>query len=122
VIAKQFHLPVWEMPLYNRASGEMVRQQFLLRDDSPGRAVLTAQVDEAQRKRRMIAAYASQAYFIKDFDKDVEQFRPQPAYEFRNPPHAGVLNYEAWGWPMSGNDLCEAFKRALGQRESERAA
>jgi LmbE family N-acetylglucosaminyl deacetylase len=122
LIAKQFQLPVWEMPLYNRASGELVRQQFLLRDDSPRRAVLTAQVDEAQRKRKMIAAYASQAYFIKDFDMDVEQFRPQPEYNFTNPPHAGVLNYEAWGWPMSGDDLCAAFKRVLGHRESERAA
>ena len=125
VIGKQFGVPVWEMPLYNRAAGEMVRQQFLTRDDSPGRAVLTATVDEIQHKKKMISAYQSQADFIKDFEPEVEQFRPQPQYDFAEPPHKGVLNYEAWNWPMSGSDLCEAFKKIRDegpQRKREEAA
>jgi LmbE family N-acetylglucosaminyl deacetylase len=123
-VVEQFHLPIWEMPLYQRASGEVVRQQFLQREDSPARAVVTAEPDEVQRKKKMIAVYESQADFIKDFDTDVEQFRPQPVYDFTNAPHSGLLNYEAWGWAMSGNDLCSAFRSVLDQmpRQGKRAA
>jgi hypothetical protein len=71
----------------------------------------------------MISAYQSQIDFIKDFEPEVEQFRPQPPYDFTQPPHKGVLNYEAWNWPMSGTEVCEAFKKVVGERRpGEKAA
>ena len=29
------------------------------------------------------------------------------------PPHEGVLNYEAWQWPVTGRELCAEFDRFL---------
>jgi hypothetical protein len=34
-------------------------------------------------------------------------------YDFARAPHAGVLNYEAWQWPIKGADLCRAFSGFL---------
>jgi hypothetical protein len=61
----------------------------------------------------MVAAYASQALVLGGFANPAERFRPIADYDFPRVPHAGVLNYEAWGWPMAGSDLCRAFTEFL---------
>ena len=57
----------------------------------------------------MFAAYDSQAEGLREFLPYGERFRPMKSYDFSQPPHAGVLNYEAWQWPMKGKDLCRSF-------------
>ena len=108
VAAEQFDLPLWEMPLYQRANGSIEHQRFL--DDVGGTEIDIAR-EELVAKMNMFAAYDSQAEVLREFLPYVERFRPMKSYDFSQPPHAGVLNYEAWQWPMKGKDLCQAFAR-----------
>lgn len=103
--AKQFGLPCWEMPLYHRRDNVLQRQRFLA-----GAGIeIDITREELVRKMNMFAAYDSQAEVLREFLPYLESFRPLPAYDFAHPPHEGTLNYEAWGWPMKGWDLCRAF-------------
>ncbi|MFB3812615.1 MAG: hypothetical protein ACE14L_00775 [Terriglobales bacterium] len=43
----------------------------------------------------------------------VEYFRPQPDYDYSRPPHTGILNYEAWKWPISPESVCRCFREYL---------
>lgn len=105
-------LPAWEFPLYYRCpDGTMARQCFMKREG--GEVLFDATPDEVERKRRMLEAYASQQETIAQFNPAIERFRPQPAYDFAKPPHAGKLNYEAWGWPVTGSQLLQAFDASL---------
>jgi LmbE family N-acetylglucosaminyl deacetylase len=110
--ARQFGLPVWEMPLYHRVGAQIERQEFLF----PAHEYeIEISAQELEHKRRMISAYASQAETLREFSPQVERFRPMRAYDFSRPPVAAELNYEAWQWPMSGYDLCGAFARLKPQ-------
>ena len=40
-------------------------------------------------------------------------FRPLAAYDYTRPPHEGLLNYEAWEWPMTGAQVSAAFSDYL---------
>jgi len=100
------HIPVWEMPLYHRARGAPEMQHFISGDAD---VVLTPTDAEYARKRRMASAYASQGQVIRAFPERNEIFRRQPRYEYSQPPHAGTLNYEAWQWPITGDDVSRAF-------------
>ncbi len=112
---KHYGLPVWEMPLYHRASGEVRRQSFISAD---GQQVMELSREELARKRDMYATYSSQASVLADFNAALERFRPMWNYDFSCAPHPGVLNYEAWQWPITGSDLCRAFT-AFQQRSSQ---
>ena len=105
-------LPAWEFPLYYRKpEGEVVRQCFIKAEG--GESLFDATPEEVERKRRMLEEYASQQETIAMFNPAIERFRPQAAYDFTRPPHAGTLNYEAWGWPISGAQLLQAFHASL---------
>jgi len=105
---KELGISVWEFPLYHRKpQGEFCVQQFLISDGSETRLSPTQQ--ELERKQRMISQYNSQKNVLAQFDPAVECFRPMPAYDFSNAPHPGTLNYESWGWSMTGKQLCAAF-------------
>jgi N-acetylglucosamine malate deacetylase 2 len=109
-LAKQIgharQLPVWEMPVYQRSSGEIRYQCFL--DDTEG-VSLEISREELVRKMNMFGAYASQSEVLQEFLPYKESFRPMRPYDFSKPPHVGELNYESWQWPMKGSDLCQAF-------------
>jgi len=105
--AQQFGMPAWEMPLYHRYEGHLMRQTFLEGDSIE----LDVTREELLLKQNMFAAYESQAEVLRDFLPYLERFRPTRAYDFNRPPHSGILNYEAWGWPMTGSELCSAFGR-----------
>lgn len=108
-LAAQHGLPAWEFPLYHRsASGEIQYQRFLAADPNE-EVVLEITSDELANKQTMLQAYASQHPFTFEFDPKVERFRPQHVYDYTRPPHAGTLNYEAWGWPISSADVCAAY-------------
>ena len=111
IVGIRYELPVWEVPLYHRAGSDVVRQKFLTAGGLP----VFASTEELARKRRMLAEYSSQAHVIAEFTAEFESVRPMHSYDFTCPPHTGVLNYEAWQWPMTGADLCRAFAQFLTQ-------
>jgi LmbE family N-acetylglucosaminyl deacetylase len=110
VAGSRFDLPVWEMPLYHRAGGEVQRQAFIGADKQQ---VTEISREELAGKRGMYEAYASQAAVLADFGAPVERFREMSQYDFARVPHAGVLNYEAWQWPIKGTELCRVFGEFL---------
>lgn len=100
---------VWEMPLYHRGQHrDLVHQQFL----QPKGTEIIFRLTPSEREKRaeMLAAYTSQPDACDFVNSPVETYRPQPAYDFSRPPHGGKLNYEAWCWPMSGAQVCQAFQ------------
>jgi hypothetical protein len=108
-------VPVWEFPLYHRNQrGEFRIQEFLLSDESE--LQLTPSQQELERKQQMFSQHVSQREVLSQFDPGKECFRPMAAYDFAAPPHPGVLNYEGWGWSMTGKQLCAAFNACAHKR------
>jgi N-acetylglucosamine malate deacetylase 2 len=89
-----------EFPSYHAGLGDLVRAEFL-----PGPVPVVIHLKEAEtvRKRAMIAAHVTQAEVLRDFAADRESFRTAPDYDWQRPPHPGPLNYERWGWEMTGD-------------------
>jgi LmbE family N-acetylglucosaminyl deacetylase len=107
-IAREHVLPVWEFPLYHRsADGLSVHQEFISPEGDE--VLFDGTLEEVHRKRAGWAAYVSQRDTLALFNPAIERFRPQAAYDFERPPHPGVLNYEAWQWPVTGSQLVQAF-------------
>lgn len=79
--------------------------------------VLTLGEEDAARKRRMMAAHATQAKVLAQFDVGEERFRLAPARDFAALPNDGRLLYETKGWGLSGEQwlaLSHAALRELG--------
>jgi LmbE family N-acetylglucosaminyl deacetylase len=119
LLGKQHCLPVWEFPLYHRMySGDPVFQHFLIASSQEEKAmVLEITPEEMRIKRQMLDAYGSQHLFLAEFNPALERFRPQKAYDYLQPPHSGPLNYEAWQWPVTGREVCDAFARFLPTKQ-----
>jgi LmbE family N-acetylglucosaminyl deacetylase len=116
VLARTLPLPAWEMPLYfRRTDGAALCQQFRLLNGTE--VALQPTEQEQKTKREMLAAYASQGEVLKQFSAATEWFRPQAVYDYSQPPHTGVLNYEAWGWPIKGSEVSAAFASFLQSAE-----
>ena len=116
VLARSLSLPAWEMPLYfRRTDGAALCQQFRLLNGTE--VALQPTEQEQKTKREMLAAYASQGEVLKQFSAATEWFRPQAVYDYSQPPHTGVLNYEAWGWPIKGSEVSAAFASFLQSAE-----
>jgi hypothetical protein len=106
------------MPLYSRThEGEVSLQTFNNPEDT---ILLKPSEEELERKRAMFAAYVSQQLVIEKFNWREERFRPQPAYDYSEPPHPGKLNYELWQWPMTGREVSQAFAEFLSRRGARR--
>lgn len=112
-IGRDSRIPVWEMPLYHRTGNAQVKQDFVNRNGTEWQTLPTRH--EVQTKLNMLAMYASQAEMLKEFDPHIERLRPQPAYDFFQPPHDGETNYEAWKWPVTAQKVCDSFKSTMGQ-------
>ncbi len=119
LIGRELRLPVWEMPMYCRAGGKLMRQHPLHGETES--VALTATEAEEQVKQRMIEAYASQDEFIRSFDMTTEKFYLQPQHDYSRPPHEGRLNYECWGWEIEGTDVCAAFNKIVTSEQLQRA-
>lgn len=111
LLGSQQRIPVWEMPLYHRTGEGIRRQQFL--QPTNDTALLRGTAGELDTKRNMVRAHASQSQALKGFDLKCERFRPQASYDFWNPPKAEVINYEAWRWPLTAEQVCAAFATLL---------
>ena len=68
---------------------------------------------EQRRKERMFSAFSSQAHVLREFSLQEESFRDAPSYDFRLPPHDGMLLYERWGWSVAGEAWRDYVARSL---------
>ncbi len=100
-----------EMPLYHGENGAFVRSRFSPAPPSPAAITVELDAQARERKRRMIAAFATQRATLTPFPDDRESFRPAPAYDFLQLPNGGEILYEAFDWGCKGAD-CLAFVKA----------
>jgi LmbE family N-acetylglucosaminyl deacetylase len=113
LLGRNLELPVWEMPLYHRTKAGGQAQTFVERN---GRSVrVRVKASELETKRRMVDAHKSQNLALSPFDLAVERFRPQAVYDYRRPPKAEVINYEAWQWRMEAVEVAAAFSALLSE-------
>lgn len=117
-ISREHVLSAWEAPLYHRKpDGTAEKQCFMVPEGDE--VLFDATTHEIERKRRMLAEYVTQKETIDTFNPAIERFRPQAAYDFSRPPHPGVLNYEAWSWPMTGAQVAQAFHCCCKKHDAE---
>jgi LmbE family N-acetylglucosaminyl deacetylase len=122
-VADDLGLPVWEAPLYFRHGGDnMLLQEFHRTNGTEIELIPTS--EEHRRKRQMCEAYVSQRGVVAVFENNhSERFRPMAEYDYAKPPHEGVLNYEAWQWPIKGQEVADKFQEFLHARtQAERAS
>ncbi len=102
-----------EMPLYHGENGAFVRSRFS--PSPPFSPVLSINLtpDVRERKRRMMAAFATQSDTLQAFSDESEVFRLAPAYDFRRLPNGGEILYEAFDWGCKGADFLAFSKAAL---------
>ncbi len=92
--------PVLEFAGYHaNSAGALLTGCFL---PGPAPTVIVLTDAERARKRAMFDCFRTQARMLKAFGTDQESFRPASAYDFTEPPCPGRLNYEHWGWSMTG--------------------
>ncbi len=92
--------PVLEFAGYHAdPAGALLTGRFL---PGPDPTVITLTEAERARKRAMFDCFRTQARTLAAFGTQQEAFRPAAAYDFTQPPLPGRLNYEHWGWSMTG--------------------
>ena len=111
LIAREQHLPAWEMPIEPLFRKVERRWQTFLSPAQPA-VTLRPTAQEIARKRRALDAYASQGTFGSIAEVD-ETFRPLPKYDYTRRPHQDELNYESWQWSMTGDQVSAAFAAYL---------
>lgn len=118
VLGAERGIPVWEFPLYHRGSDERIVVQTFLAAAGKEAEVRPTQ-DEVQRKRQMVAEYASQGDVLGSFAVEREVVRLMANYDFTRPPHPGRTNYECWKWSMSAGQVTAAFQEWLASKKKK---
>ncbi|MEO8725291.1 MAG: PIG-L family deacetylase [Acidobacteriaceae bacterium] len=109
-LGARLQVPVFESPLYHRSNDMPHFQEWTC--DSGHSVELEIKDEVLARKKAMLAQYRSQFTTLSGgFRPELERFRVQAKYDFAQPPHPGKLNYEAWEWPITPQDLCRAFQQ-----------
>jgi N-acetylglucosamine malate deacetylase 2 len=110
-------VPVIEMTSYHAGPGGTLASGCFL-DNGGGTTTLELDAAAYARKQAMLAAHATQARTLAGLPcRATERYRPAPAYDFRQPPHAGRLLYERYPWGVDGPTW-----RARANRTLEHAA
>ena len=91
-----------EMPFYHARDGRMVVGMFL--PDPTDELVVPLGDMALLRKQRMVDCFRTQHGILRQFPLSPERFRMAPDYDFRQPPHAGALLYETFGWDVTAAD------------------
>lgn len=88
---------------HGNGSSEMIYYQFI---DYPQIHIWSVHLDQNQieAKKKLIQYYASQWKTLANFPLNVERFRKAPVYNFKKPPHRGILLYEFFDWGMSAGN------------------
>jgi LmbE family N-acetylglucosaminyl deacetylase len=111
---RRLGVPVWESPLYHRNSeGQPAIQTFPSRTGKE--TELSVEGEELRRKIGLFGIYKSQRLTVESFRPEIEQFRPVADYDFTHPPMPGKLNYELWGWKMSGKAVAQEMASYLAE-------
>jgi LmbE family N-acetylglucosaminyl deacetylase len=93
-----------EYTLYHAGrDGEMTSGEFL-QSDPTAAEVLRLTEAEQRKKRKMMAAFTTQAGILSRFEVGEEHFRDAPAYDFTRAPHEGRLLYESWNIGVTGEE------------------
>lgn len=107
-----------EFASYHSVDGAFKTAEFL-----PGSSPifeLTLEDDARGLKTAMMRSFVSQQRVLQAFPQDREMLRPAPRYDFTQPPHEGLLHYEALPWGISGEEWrarAAAARRALNARQ-----
>lgn len=100
-----------EMPFYHIRNGEMATGVF--RPSQTKEIVVPLDETALARKRRMADCFRTQREMLSRFPLNPERFRAAPDYDFRQPPHAGALLYETFGWDITGSEWRQRATAAL---------
>lgn len=93
-----------EMAGYRRRENGERSCGFLPRPDGApdGALLFDLTPGELRFKSELVAGFTTQRETLSGLPIGAEGYRPAPAYDFRQPPHAGKLHYENYPWGMSG--------------------
>lgn len=91
---------LWEFAGYHLKDGAIESGEFLGSSCEPIRVLLSG--EDLRRKENMLRCFRTQRETLGQFRWDVESFRRAPEADFAQPPHAGALLYETWGFAMDG--------------------
>jgi LmbE family N-acetylglucosaminyl deacetylase len=107
--------PILEFAGYHAGpDAEMTVQRFLPNGpETPPETRIQLDPEEAANKQAMLDCFKTQSGILDLFGASVERFRPAPHYDFTTPPHDGPLNYENWGWPITGQQWRDLAAQAL---------
>jgi N-acetylglucosamine malate deacetylase 2 len=75
--------------------------------------------EEQERKRAVLACFATRQESLRCFPLAFERFRIAPEYEFRMPPHAGTIFYDTRSWGVSSTSFCEMAREADSALDEE---
>lgn len=105
-------LPVWEAPLYHRrVDGKGAVQSF--HTSTSKEVEVRIEGAHLETKSEMFQTYKSQKLVLDGFRPEIERFRPLADYDFTRPPLPWKLNYEHWGWKMTGEEVAGEFRKCL---------
>jgi N-acetylglucosamine malate deacetylase 2 len=107
-----------EMCLYHDRDGQMETGKFLDHSSMPASLTLRLSMQDQILKQKAFDIYRSQKKVLRYFPTEFERFRVAPKYDFRFPPHSGMLFYERFDWGVTGAEWRQLAKRAL--READR--
>src|SRR5204863_5397021 len=102
-----------EMALYHCRDGEVIRSDFLPAETAP--TPIPLQEQDICRKQRMFECFETQRGLLTSFPLDCERLRIAPTYNFRLPPHPGVLHYETLGWNATGAEWRRLAAEAMAE-------
>jgi LmbE family N-acetylglucosaminyl deacetylase len=90
-----------EFTSYHHHAGRMMTGRFW---PEPACPETTVALDPRARssKRRALAEYRTQTSVIQQFEIDTERYRLAPQYDFARPPPPGIVQYDLFGWPITG--------------------
>jgi N-acetylglucosamine malate deacetylase 2 len=90
-----------EFTSYHAGPTGMETSEFLQRTDCPPHVIALSD-EERALKRSMFECFPTQKHVLDQFPISVEKLRRQPAYNFSEPPHQGMLFYEQFDWGLDG--------------------
>lgn len=101
----------YEFTSYHASPDGMVTGEFL--GPAPGLTVVRLTAAERELKGAMLGCFASQERVLRLFAVDQEKFRIAPRYDFTQAPHEGALQYEKFGWGITGEQWRQRAAAAL---------
>jgi N-acetylglucosamine malate deacetylase 2 len=104
-----------EMAGYHALGGSFTAGTFIAHGDAGPPATVALDAAARRLKRRMLDCHATQRAVLAPFTVEVERFRAAPHYDFRLPPHPGLLHYDTRSWGMTGDGWRRLAQAALEQ-------